>query len=194
MNVIKLKGAITTMSTATVNQDANAAANAAATEKVETELFKQSYSISIPKTMDGVTKVFTNVDGSLNEKAIVYTIRAGLKQIINNRLRQKATAKDEKGNPTFAVTDGVYDATPLILEAPQRQILSQRDKLEKNLVASGMPAAVITQMLATFDANVGTAKDEGDSAVDTNEFVVVLGGKDGKQLIMRQPRSDEDEE
>lgn len=183
------------MSTATVTQDANAAANAATTtDKVETELFKQSYSISIPKTMDGVTKVFTNPDGSLNEKAIVYTVRAGLKQIINNRLRQKATAKDEKGNPTFAVTDGVYDATPLILEAPQRQILSQRDKLEKNLVASGMPAAVITQMLATFDANVGTAKDEGDSAVDTNEFVVVLGGKDGKQLIMRQPRSDEDEE
>lgn len=183
------------MSTATVNQDANTAANAAATEKVETELFKQSYSISIPKTMDGVTKVFTNVDGSLNEKAIVYTIRAGLKQIINNRLRQKATAKDDKGNPTFAPVDGVYDATPLILEAPQRQILSQRDKLEKNLVASGMPATVITQMLATFDANVGTAKDEGDTATDTNEFVVVLGGKDSKQLIMRQPRSaDEDEE
>lgn len=181
------------MGTATVTPDATQ--QAGSVEKQETELFKQSYSISIPKTMDGVTKVFTNADGSLNEKAIVYTIRAGLKQIINNRLRQKATAKDDKGNPAFAPVDGVYDATPLILEAPQRQILSQRDKLEKNLVASGMPAAVITQMLATFDANVGTAKDEGDTAVDTNEFVVVLGGKDNKQLIMRQPRSaDEDEE
>lgn len=160
----------------------------------EQELFKQSYSISIPTTMDGVTKVFTNSDGSLNEKALIYTVRAGLKQIINNRLRQKATAKDDKGNPTFAVVDGVYDATPLILEAPQRQILSQREKTKKNLEASGLPTAAIEQMLAVFDANVGKAEVTGDTAADTNEFVVSLS-KDGKNLVMRTPRSgDEDDE
>jgi hypothetical protein len=164
-------------------------------EVEETELFKQSYSISIPKTMDGVTKVFSNSDGSLNEKALIYTVRAGLKQVINNRLRQLATGKDEKGNPSFAVVDGTYDATPLILQAPQRQVLSQREKLEKNLKACNMPEAVIAQMLTTFDQNVGTDTAEaGDTAVDTNEFVVVLGGKEGKQLIMRTPRSSDEEE
>ncbi len=52
----------------------------------------------------------------------------------------------------------------------------------------------IDQMLAVFDQNVGTVEVTGDTTADTNEFVVVLG-KDGKQLIMRTPRStDEDEE
>lgn len=163
--------------------------------KNETELFKQSYSISIPKSEKGLQEVFANPDGTLNVKALLYTVRAGLKQIINNRLRQLATGKDEKGNPSFEVVDGIYDATPLILQAPQRQILSQREKLVKNLQASGVPQAVIDQMLVTFDQNVGTEEATGDTAVDTSEFVVVMGGKEGKQLIMRVPRaSDEDEE
>ncbi len=166
----------------------------AATPQTETELFKQSYSISIPRTMDGVTKIFSNPDGTMNEKAVIYTLRAGLKQIINNRLRQLATAKDKDGNPEFQPTDGVFDATPLILQAPQRQVLSQREKTKKNLEAAGLPQVAIDQMLAVFDQNVGTVEVTGDTTADTNEFVVVLG-KDGKQLIMRTPRStDEDEE
>jgi hypothetical protein len=162
-------------------------------DSTSTTLFTQSYSISIPKTMDGVTKVFSNPDGSLNEKALIYTLRSGLKQVVNNRLRQKATAKDEAGNPAFEVVDGVYDATPLILEAPQRQILSQRDKLKRNLESVNMPAAVIDQMLATFDANVGTTQEAtGDTAVETQDFTVKL---DGKKLVMVQTRGgDEDEE
>lgn len=182
------------MATSTVDQAAVAGngTDAQAT-KQETELFRQSYSIAIPKTMDGVTAVFTNPDGKLNEKALLLVVRAGLKQIINNRLRQKATAKDASGNPEFAQVDGIYDATPLILDAPQRQVLSQRDKLLKNLQASGMPSTVIDQMLKTFDENVGTEQATGDTAVDTNEFVLYLG-KDGKQLVMRTPRANEEDE
>jgi len=182
------------MSEAAVAEETQGATSSTASG--ETELFKQSYSISIPKTAEGLEAVFTDEQGNYNLKAHLYTVRAGLKQILNNRLRQLATAKDKDGNPTFQPTDGVYDATPLILQAPQRQILSQREKLEKNLKSCNMPDAVIQQMLTTFDANVGTEQDTaGDTAVDTSEFVVVLGGKEGKQLIMRVPRaSDEDEE
>lgn len=161
----------------------------------EQAVFTQSFSFKIPKNMQGVQEIFSNADGTVNEKALVYALRAGIKQIVNNRVRQQFTAKDEKGNPAFAPQEGIYDATKLLLDAPQRQVLSQRDKLEKNLKASNLPQAVIDTMLATYDTNVGTAVDEGgNTAIDTNEARVVLGGKEGKQLIMKVGASSDDEE
>jgi hypothetical protein len=162
----------------------------------ETVLFTQSYSFKIPKNMDGVQEIFADASGTVNEKALVYALRAGIKQIVNNRVRQKFTEKDDKGNPAFAVQEGIFDATSLLLDAPQRQVLSQRDKLEKNLKTAGLPEAVITSMLSTYDTNVGTAVDEGgNTSVDTSEARVILGGKEGKQLVMKVgSSSDEDEE
>lgn len=179
------------MATATVNQPA--ATPAAPT--TDQPIFTQSFSFKIPKNMTGVQEIFANEDGSVNEKALVYALRAGIKQIVNNRVRQQFTAKDEKGDPAFVPVAGIYDATKLLLDAPQRQVLSQRDKLAKNLAASNLPQAVIDTMLATYDQNVGTAVDEGgNTAVDTNEARVVLGGKEGKQLIMKVGASSDDEE
>jgi hypothetical protein len=177
------------MATATVNQTP-------APQAQESAVFTQSFSFKIPKNMTGIQEIFANPDGTVNEKALVYVVRAGLKQVINNRVRQEFTAKDDKGNPAFAPQEGIYDATKLVLNAPQRAVLSQRDKLEKNLKSSNLPQAVIDTMLATYDSNVGTAPEEGgNTAIDTNEARVVLGGKEGKQLIMKVgASSDEDEE
>jgi len=162
----------------------------------ESVLFTQSFSFKIPKNMDGVSEIFS-VDGQVSEKALVYALRAGIKQIVNNRVRQKFTEKDENGNPKFAPVEGIFDATSLLLDAPQRQVLSQRDKLEKNLKASNLPQAVIDTMLSTYDSNVGTgdAAEAGNTSIDTNEARVVLGGKEGKTLVMKVgASSDEDEE
>lgn len=180
------------MATATVNP---AAPQTPAANAGEQSLFTQSFSFRIPRNMAGVQEIFANPDGTVNEKALVYALRAGIKQIVNNRVRQQFTAKDEQGNPAFTPVEGSYDATKLLLDAPQRQVLSQRDKLEKNLKAANLPQAVIDTMLATYDTNVGTAPDEGgNTAVDMNEARVVLGGKEGKQLIMKVGASSDDEE
>lgn len=181
------------MSTATVTHDPQAAAPAE--QQGETTLFTQSFSFKIPKTMQGVSEIFADADGKINEKALVYALRAGIKQVVNNRVRQTFTAKDDKGNPKFSPVEGIFDATSLLLDAPQRQVLSQRDKLAKNLAASNLPQAVIDQMLSTYDTNVGTGEENtGDTAVDTNEARVVLGGKEGKQLIMKVGASSDEEE
>ena len=157
----------------------------------ETELFKQTYSISIPKTMDGVMKVFAKEDGTLDEKALLYTLRTGIKQTLGNRLRKEATTRDEQGNPTFEVVDGIYDATSLLLKEPQRKLVSQRDKIAKSI--ANLPAVAQASILAAFDANVGAPEaNTGDVNVETYDFAVALS-KDGK-LIMRQPRNDEDDE
>lgn len=172
-------------------------ATATAPTTQEAVAFTQSFSFRIPKNMDGVQEIFTDpASGQVNEKALVYALRAGIKQVVNNRVRQQFTAKNEDGSPKFSPAEGIYDATSLLLDAPQRQVLSQRDKLAKQLAASNLPQAVIDQMLSTYDTNVGTAEDTaGNTAVDTNEARVVYGGKEGKQLIMKVGASeDEDEE
>lgn len=185
------------MATATATPtETNTTPQAAAGEQT---VFTQSFSFKIPKNMAGVKEIFseTGPDGkpTVNEKALVYALRAGIKQVVNNRVRQQFTAKDEKGNPAFSPVEGIYDATKLLLDAPQRQVLSQRDKLAKNLAASNLPQAVIDQMLSTYDTNVGTGEENtGDTATDTNEARVVLGGKENKQLIMKVGASSDDDE
>lgn len=184
------------MATATIpTAPAPATNDAPNTKEAEQILFAQSYSFKIPKNMQGVQEIFANADGSVNEKALVYALRAGIKQIVNNRTRQKLTEKDDKGNPAFSPVTGIYDVTTLLLDEPQRQVLSQRDKLEKNLKAASLPEAVIATMLQTYDTNVGTAVDEGGNTnVSVSEARVVLGGKEGKQLIMKVGASSDDEE
>lgn len=164
----------------------------------ETPLFTQSFNFKIPKNEEGVMEIFSTpgADGKpeVNWKALVYALRAGIKQIANNRVRQKFTEKDDKGMPKFSPVD-LFDATPLLLDAPQRNVLSQRDKLEKNLKASNLPEAVIATMLETFDKNVGTGEVAGNTSIETNE-ARVYASKDGKSLIMKvgAPSSDEEDE
>ena len=181
-----------------MTETAVAEAPVTSTGKQEIELFRQSYLINIPKTQAGLEQVFTDpATGVVNTKALLLVVRSGMKQIINNRVRQLATSKDEAGNPAFEVVDGIYNATPLILQAPQRQNLSQREKTLKNLQDAGLPQAAIEQMLAVFDKNVGVEENSGDVAADTNEFVVYgKPDKEGKTVLsMRTPRvSDEEEE
>lgn len=168
----------------------NATPNVTGTE--ENELFRQSFSLDIPKTLEGVNKVFTGDDGKVNEKALLLVVRAGMKQVSNNRLRLKVTEKDKDGKPVFQATDGTFNITSLLLEEPGRQILSQRDKLEKNLAAAGLPKATIDTMLATYDANVGTdTAAQGDISTETSEFSVTQGAN-GK-LVMRAGRADDEE-
>ena len=163
----------------------------------ETEVFKQSFSFKIPKTQQGLEELFTDPEKKeINVKALLYVVRAGIKQILSNRVRQKFTEKvKETGKPAFEPVDGIYDATPLLLDAPIRKVLSQRDKLEKNLRASNLPDAVIQTMLSTFDQNVGTGDETGgNTAIETNEASVVWGGKDNKQLIMKGGATEEDDD
>lgn len=160
----------------------------------EQELFRQSYSLRVPKNMDGVKEIFTK-DGKFNESALVYVVRAGLKQIVNNRTRQKLLERDEKGAPAFKPIDGVFDATDLVHDEPQRQALSQRDKVAKRLLDSGVPQAVINTMLEKYDENVGIEDNTGNISVDTNEAAVVLQGSGDKaKLVMRTGRPADDEE
>lgn len=164
---------------------------------VEQAVFNQSYSFKIPKNQEGVQEIFKDpTTGETNWKALVYALRAGIKQIVNNRVRQKFTEKEKDTNKVvFEPVEGMFDATSLLLDAPIRNVLSQRDKLIKNLKASNLPQSVIDTMLVTFDQNVGTGEAEaGNTAVQTNE-AKVSWSKDGKKLIMTVgSSSDEDEE
>jgi hypothetical protein len=172
-------------------------------ETTESQLFTQTYSFRIPKTMDALFKEFTQKDkdgkDSINEKAILYTIRAGMKQVLNNRARQLFTERVKDGenykNPAEAVFQPqveIYDVTPLILAAPQRTGKSQRDKLVINLQAAGLPQAAIDNMLATFDANVGAA-DTGEYSVQTVQ-ATMSRSKDGKLIVMKVGVSEDEEE
>lgn len=179
----------------------------------ETELFRQSYSLKIPKNVDGIKELCTptqeDVDankdnknlvaGEFNEDICTRIFRAGLKQLTNNALRQTVTSLDKDGNPAFTPVDGVFDVTKLLFRQPGREFLSEREQLEANLRENpAMTDAAIQQILTIWDGQVG--KETGNTSIQNSEVVVTMAtttdkaGKTKTKLNMKVPTKKEKED
>lgn len=181
------------MATATVPE-----ATASNGNNTEQEVFRQSVTVPLPKTLDGVKKIFSDADGNLNEQALVYIVQAGIKQVGNNRLRQKLTGvitKEENGvktyTPEFHPLEGSYDVTELLLAEAARKRLSQREKVVKDLQSAGLAESVIEIMMKNYDSSVGVAATE-DVTYSQQELRIVTTDN-GKKLVMKAG-AEEDED
>jgi hypothetical protein len=110
------------------------------------EAFRQTVAFPVATGIAGIKQIATGED------IVVRCFNAGSKQKALTRVLNELKEQDEEKKFVFTPVDGAYDTTELINAAPLRQVLSQREKLERDLRKANLPEATITQMLAVYDA------------------------------------------
>jgi hypothetical protein len=104
-------------------------------------LIEQTFGYMKPTSPAGFAVAIPDPD----EQVIIFN--AGLAQRFRSKATQLLKALDTEGNPEFQPVDGTFDMQAVLNEPLQRRNLSPTEKLERALVAAGLPQDMIASFL-----------------------------------------------
>jgi hypothetical protein len=104
-------------------------------------LIEQTFGYMKPTSPAGFAVAIPDPD----EQVIIFN--AGLAQRFRSKASQALSALDADGNPEFQPVEGTYDMQAILNEPLQRRNLTPTEKLERALVAAGLPTDMISSFL-----------------------------------------------
>jgi len=104
-------------------------------------LIEQTFGYMKPTSPEGFAVAIPDPD----EQVIIFN--AGLASRFRSKAAQLLKGLDDDGNPAFQPVEGTYDMQSVLNEPLQRRNLTPAEKLERALVAAGLPEDMIANFL-----------------------------------------------